>query len=115
MNEGNSTMRFVVASLAGAAIAIAVMLYLKREDVWRIEEMEREVKEFRQETSDNFDSIRAEILANRAKIDTVVANTDTLKAGQAVIYNAVMSYDKNRPVSETPYEFVTEIKKFFGW
>lgn len=113
MKEGNSIMRIVVASLAGATIAIAVMLYLKREDVGRMEEMEREVKEFRQETSDNFDSIRAEILANRAKIDTVKANTDTLKAGQSVIYNAVMSYGEGSK-EETAHGFLDQIKLFFN-
>lgn len=107
-------MKFVISALLGASIAIAVMLYLKREDVGRMEEMEREVKEFRQETSDNFDSIRAEILANRAKIDTVKANTDTLKAGQAVIYNAVMSFDKERPELGTPYEFLKKVGRMFG-
>lgn len=106
-------MKFVISALLGASIAIAVMLYLKREDVGRMEEMEREVKEFRQETSDNFDSIRAEILANRAKIDTVKANTDTLKAGQSVIYNAVMSYGEGSK-EETEHGFLEQIKRFFN-
>lgn len=104
----------ILAAALGAAIAIAVILYLNKEDADRIENMEKEVKVFRKETSDNFDTLRAEVLKNRGRIDTVAANTDTLKAGQVVIYNAVMSYDKNRPVSETPYEFITKIKRFFG-
>lgn len=106
-------MKFVISALLGASIAIAVMLYLKREDAGRMEEMEREVKEFRQETSDNFDSIRAEILANRAKIDTVKANTDTLKVGQTVIYNAVMSYGEGNQ-EETAHGFLEQIKHFFN-
>lgn len=105
----------ILAAALGASIAIVVMLYLNKEDADRIENMEKEVKEFRQETSDNFDTLRAEVLRNRGRIDTVAANIDTLKAGQVVIYNAVMSYDKERPVSETPHEFITKIKNFFGW
>lgn len=105
----------MLAAVLGAAIAIGVMLRLNKEDVDRIEHMEKEVKEFRQETSDNFDTLRSLVLRNGARIDTVAANIDTLKAGQVVIYNAVMSFDRERPVSETPHEFINKIKKFFGW
>jgi predicted phage gp36 major capsid-like protein len=105
----------VIGIIVAVVLSVAATMYIRQDDMVRIRQIEKEVKDFRKETQDNFDSLKAEVLRNRAEIEKCQGKLDTVIAGETVIFNEIRNLDKDRAETGTSHDFLEAIKTFLGF